>query len=148
MKHLSTVLLVLAVFTSVCLASDDALARGVPGTYRRAFTGMYSESVLIKDDGSYVFTFQFDIGSDQEKGTWAVRDSLLVLSPQKRGESRKTWPSQFRILTVDHDLALSVIETETEVQPEDSPMRLFRPEKKKANQAAQTTPGSCAPLRV
>jgi hypothetical protein len=125
----------------VCRASDDTLTRGIPGTYTRAVTGMYSESVLLKADGSYVFTFQFDIGSDQEKGTWAVRDSVLVLSPQKRGETRKTWPSQFRILTIDHDLALSVIETETEAQPEDSPMRLFRPKKKKANQTAQTTPG-------
>ena len=133
MKRLPTVLLVLGVFASVCWASDDTLARGVPGTYTRALTGMYSESVLLKGDGSYVFTFQFDVGSDQEKGAWVVRDSLLILSPQKRGETRKTWPSQFRILTIDHDLALSVVETETEAQPEDSQLRLFRPEKKKAN---------------
>lgn len=130
----------LAIFAPECRASDDTLARGVPGTYTRAVTGMYSESVLLKADRSYVFTFQFDIGSDQEDGTWAVRDSLLVLSPQKRGETRKTWPSQFRILSIDHDLALSVIEAETEAQPEDSPIRLFRPEKKKANSERSDSP--------
>src|ERR1017187_3323614 len=139
MKGVLTALLILTAVASVCRGSYETLARGIPGSYIRAATAMYSETLLLRADGSYVFTFRFDVGSDQEKGTWGVRDALLVLSPKKRGELIRNWPSQFRILNVDDDLALSVIEAATEAQPEDSPMRLFRPEKRKANQTADPT---------
>ena len=130
MKLLLTVLLVIAGFANVCSASDDSLARGVPGVYTRQTSGMYLETLSLNADGSYLFTFHFDIGSDQEKGTWTVRDSNLFLSPKMHGKIVKAWPNLFRILTVENDLVLSVVEVATETQPEDSPSRLFRKEKK------------------
>jgi hypothetical protein len=130
MKLLLTVLLFIAGFSNACSASDDSLARGVPGMYTRQTSGMYSETLSLSADGSYLFTFHFDVGSDQEKGTWMVRDSNLFLSPKIRGKIVKTWPNLFRILTVEHDLVLSVVEVATEAQPEDSPSRLFRQKKK------------------
>jgi len=106
---------------------------------------MYYETLSLNADGSYLFTFHFDIGSDEENGTWTVRDSMLHLSPKKRGKVVTAWPSQFFILSVAHDLALSVVEVATAALPEDSPMRLFLPEKKQANQSPEPTPGSVTP---
>lgn len=130
MKLLLTVLLVIAGFANLCSASDELLARGVPGVYTRQTSGMYSETLSLSADGSYLFTFHFDIGSYQEKGTWMVRDSNLFLSPKKDSKSVRTWPNLFRILTVEHVLALSAVEVATEAEEEASPSRLFRQEKK------------------
>lgn len=98
---------------------------------------MHTETLTLKRDGSYLFQFHFDIGSDEERGSWTVRDSVVVLTPKKRGELIKNWPGQFKIVSIDQDLALSAIESGTEAQPEDSVLRLFRPEKKKAVQQPQ-----------
>lgn len=130
----------LAGIVVTCCASEEAFARGIPGSYRRAVTGMYSEVLTLSRDGSYVFKFHFDVGADEEKGAWTVRDSRVVLTPKKRGEMIKRLPSQFQILTLDGDLALSAIESETEAQPEDSVMRLFKPEKRKANSGRSAAP--------
>ena len=139
MKQLIKFSLLIAALATVCGASDETLARGLPGAYTRQTFSMYTETISLSADRSYLFTFRFDIGSEEEHGTWKVQDSILILSPKKHGKP-KGWPSQFRILSIDDDLALSVIDSASDTGDEENPTRLFKPEKKKANQSSATPP--------
>jgi hypothetical protein len=85
------------------------------------------------------------MGSDQEKGTWTVRDSVLVLAVMSRGKLVKDMPSHFRIVVANNDLALSTIDDASNPDNEMDPMRLFVADKKAANQSTDPTLASGTP---
>jgi hypothetical protein len=147
MIRILAALVAITAFAPVSYAADETLARGVPGSYTRAVTGMHSETLTLKRDGTYLFRFQFDISSDEEGGTWTVRDATVLLAPKQRGELTRNCPLKFRIVSVDGDLALSAIESDTEALPEEDVQRLFRPEKKRRTSLHSQLPGANAPLR-
>ena len=128
-----------SLFVPACFGSDETLFRGVPGTYTRHNMGLTTEKLTLRQDGTYLFDVVFDMGSDREKGTWVVRDSCINLTPKTRGSLFKNLPSRFRIVVIDHDLALSVIDESSTPDNETDSMRLFTIEKKKANQHLSTT---------
>jgi len=139
MRHWFQFLVLAFMGATGCFASDESLSRGIAGDYRRQISGLYEEIVSLRSDRSYVFTFRFDIGEDEQRGTWEIRDSVLLLTPKKKGEIIKWWPARFRVFVLDGDLALSALDGVVESEPEESAMRVFRPVKKRANQAPEPT---------
>jgi hypothetical protein len=127
-----------------CMASDESLTRGAPGTYVRRSGGIYSETVLLKNNGTYLFRFTFDMGSEQENGTWSVQNGSVVLSPKTHGDFDKNKPSHFRIVVVNHDLALCVTGKDATSDNETDPANLFLPVKK-ANQSTDPALASGTP---
>jgi hypothetical protein len=138
MKLLVLTLFTVAAFVSRSIASDASLAKGVPGAYSRS-TGMYTDTIELRRDGTFVFTHRFDVGSYVESGTWKVVDSVVVLEPKKRGQIRQRWPSRFLIVAASDDLALRVLDDGMHSDDELEPMLLFRPVKKTANQPLEPT---------
>jgi hypothetical protein len=126
---------------SVSSASDESLMRGAAGTYRR-FDGMHDESLTLKADRSYVFTTHFDIGADEERGVWSVRDGSLVLEVKRHGEVFQKKPSRFLVVVVAGDLALRVRDEGSQSEDEHEQRLLFRRDKKQANQTLEPTPTS------
>jgi hypothetical protein len=124
--------------SSVSSASDESLMRGATGTYRR-FDGMHDEALTLKADRSYVFTTRFDIGSDEEKGVWGMRDGFLLLNVKRRGEVFQKKPSRFLVVVVDGDLALRVQDEGDQSEDEHEPRLLFKRDKKQANQPPEPT---------
>jgi hypothetical protein len=124
---------------TTCLASEEVFSRGIAGDYRRQAIGLYEEVISLRADHTFVFTFRFDIGADEQIGTWEIRDSVLLLTPKKKGQIIKSWPARFRIIPLDGDLALSAIDGFEASEPEESAVRVFRPLKKRANQSLQPT---------
>lgn len=114
-----------------CRASDDTLARGVPGTYQRS-DGMRDEALTLNADGSYVFVTRFDIGSDKESGVWSVRDGAVILKVRRKGEVFKRKPAHFLILAIDGDLVLRVQDDGIGPEDEQDPRAVFRRQKKQA----------------
>ncbi len=136
MKRLSQAALAFLSLGAICLASDETLARGLPGTYSRA-DGMRSESLALGSDGTYHFRTGFDVGQDEERGSWAVKDGVVILSPKTKGQVFKTKEARFLVLAHDGDLALR--------PEEDEPERLFLREKDPANNSPEATPGQRPP---
>jgi hypothetical protein len=144
MSRVLVLTVLVGVFAPACLASDDSLAKGAPGTYARRSGGLYSETVVLKNDGTYLFRFSFDMGSEQASGTWLVKDGSVILSPKKQGDLDRNKPSHFRIVVINHDLALCVIGKEAYSSDDTDPMNLFLPVKK-ANQSTDPTLASGTP---
>lgn len=119
----------LALWANPCVASDESLAKGVPGTYYRN-TSVQAESLTLKADATYDFVTRFDVGSDKESGTWLVRDSVVVLKVEKQGAFFKRKPAHFLIIVVDKDLALRVQDDIVRSEDEQEPDLIFRREKK------------------
>jgi hypothetical protein len=136
MKRLVLVLTFMAAFVGQVFASDESLAKGVPGAYARS-TGMFTDTVDLRRDGTFVFTHRFDVGSDSESGTWKVVDAVVHLDPKTHGRVIQHWPSKFVVVTVDGDLALRVLDDGMQSDDEQEPMLLFRPIKKTANRAPE-----------
>jgi hypothetical protein len=106
---------------------------------------MYSETLVLRPDGSYAYTFQFDVGSEEASGRWEVRDAILTLSPEKETKVTKSSPTRFKILTIAHKPALSALGDQFEAQSEDSALRLFNRNENLANQPPLQTPTSGTP---
>ncbi len=130
------VIVVLGVIACLCRASDDTAIRDVAGGYMRVMLGLYSEWLTLKPDGTYVLITRFDVGSDQESGTWKVQSSMVVLSAKKRGEVFKMKPARFQIIHAESELHLKV--RDDPAYQDDDPLLIFRPEKKRANKAPAT----------
>ena len=136
MKRLIQVALAFLSLGAICLASDEDLARGLPGTYSRA-DGLRSESLALASDSTYLFRTRFDVGQDEERGSWAVKDAVVILSPKTKGQVFKTKEARFLVLAHDGDLAL---------RPEDDePERLFLRKKDPANNSPEATLGQRPP---
>jgi hypothetical protein len=123
---------------TVCWASDEDYRRGVPGEYSR-FAGMAVESLVLKSDGSYLFTNQYCLGADQERGTWVVRDMVVILKPRNRSAGFENRLTHFESFALENDLALRVQDDDSKSADEDDHSRVFRHQKKKANQASEPT---------
>ena len=119
------------------MASDESLRRGVPGTYSRSL-GMFSQRVVLKADGSYIFTTFYCVSAEVDGGSWSVRDSAVILAPMRDGDS-KPQLTHFLILAVEGDLALQVQEEGGSSDEEVESRLLFLPEKPEANQPSEPT---------
>lgn len=134
MRPLLILSLVFAVLTTISCSSDRSVPAALSGSYVRRVLGMYSETLVLRTDGSYVYKFQFDVGSEEASGKWEVRDATLTLSPEKLTKVTKSSPTRFKILTIDHKAALSALGDQFAAQSEDSPLRLFNRNENLANQ--------------
>lgn len=139
MKPFLQSVLLLSVLAVACMASDESLKRGVPGTYARTL-GMFSERVVLKADGSYVFTTFYCVSAEVDGGSWSVRDTAVILTPTSEGDP-KAHPTRFLVLAVEGDLALQVQDEAASSDEEVESRLLFLPEKPEANQPPEPTSG-------
>ena len=138
MSRSFTALFTFVALCTACVSADSIPAKDLVGAYSRRQSGLYSETLSLRSDGSYVFLLKFDIGAEEESGAWAVKDNLVILTPKQRG--KMTMPSRFVIVRLSSVVALSVLEVATASHREDSETRLFRPLPKPANKAPEPTP--------
>ena len=130
----------IGLFATFGQASEEAKTPSLSGLYANRTNGMYNQTLLLKSDGRYVFTGVFDIGSEEEAGTWTRRESVVTLMPEngKRRVTRCTW---FRMVTVDRKAALSVMDLPTRRESDElSKYRLFIREKEDPVAPTKTRP--------
>jgi hypothetical protein len=131
MKTLKLFLLLIAIIAT-CGASDEDDRRGVPGEYSRKLDIVF-ENLVLKADGSYLFRNRYCLGSEQETGSWLVRDGVVILSPKNRSNEAKKGLTHFLILSPGGDVALRVLDDEIESADDEDAPQIFRQEKKKAD---------------
>lgn len=85
---------------------------------------MFSDTIVLYADGTYLFTFHFDIGSKEQRGKWSIRDGVVTLM-LKPGEAKITECEKLRVVVANQDLALMVIDEAQEAPDESDVYRLF-----------------------
>ncbi|MEO5668390.1 MAG: hypothetical protein ABIR96_10045, partial [Bdellovibrionota bacterium] len=119
------------------IGSDESLRRGISGTYSRVF-GMEAMLVELRSDGSYVVTVQGCLMSEEEgRGRWLIEDGVLILKSTGDRKPKREHPSRFEIVVVEGDIALKPADETAESRDGEPEERLFRHEKKEANQTLQ-----------
>jgi|SRR5664280_8557 len=131
--------LVATALACVAFASDENLERGIPGSYY-SVRGMESTVIDLKPDGVYVITCHSCLTAEEEgRGRWTIRNGVLILDRSGDSKERRSKLSKFDIEVLAGDIALRPQNDVVAAENPGDESRLFRHQKKEANQSADST---------
>jgi len=137
MNRFILVLFLCALSKLYCIANDNTLSHGVPGSYSR-WMSLYGERVVLKKDGTYIFTVVHCLGDETLRGTWSLLKRVVILTPTKNADLA-VHAKRLIVVVAKDDLALRPLSDSDDEQAEDDSEPLFLADKEEANQAVQRT---------